>query len=93
MWYTPLASMIKQLKEFGHDEVTATKIATKQLQNAGVLEKGTMKMTKYGKERHKLNWNARKIDRRAKSSWRPAFHFFVDQNWKVKLHQSFKHLR
>lgn len=68
MGYTPLASMIKQLKENGHDEITARKIAVKHLQKVGILEKGTMKMTQHGKETHKLEWNARKIIRRAKQS-------------------------
>lgn len=58
----------RQLQAKGHDKSSAYAIASSQLQKAGVLEKGSDKLTEKGKKRQAMGAAGRAKDRAAKAS-------------------------
>ena len=63
-----LDRLVKQLQAKGHSKSSAYAIATKSLQKAGNLKKGTQKATAKGKKRGKMTAGARAKDRASKKS-------------------------
>lgn len=90
MAYNVLQSFIKQLKERWYPEEDAKKIATKTLQRRWMVKPWTMKLTDKWKARSQDQWNQRKIERVAKKTWRPYYHYIVNLEWNVVLNPLFK---
>lgn len=61
-----LDSMVRQLKARGIKEENAFKIATAQLGRAGILKKGTTKLTKKGANRNRMGSKRRQASRRGR---------------------------
>jgi len=89
MPYTLLNSMIKQLEERWTPLSDAQKISTKHLQSVWMLEEWTMKSTELWKQRDKLDWNTRKIQRKAKQTWLPEYYFTVNMKGNVVRNKLF----
>jgi len=63
-----LDRLVKQLQKKGFSKGTAFAIATKRLQKAKVLKKGSQKLTKKGQTRSKMTPGQRAKSRAAKGS-------------------------